>query len=623
MAYVFAGRYGPEQLIDTTGKPLPNTAVTVYNRGTTVKPTIYSTRTKTILANPFNTDSVGNLGFFVDPGEYDLLVGATTLQISVLPDAADVARLSDTETFTGKITAPAYDKGGAMTNALAAGFGITGDGTTDDTAAIQAMLTATSGWIHFPMTANGYRVTSTLVPSTDSMISGSGWGTFFTMDGAFTASKGLFDLTGKTRIMMRDFRIEGQKSTKAGAGGSTARGIYVSNCNHTRFTRLYINDTSHAGILWDGGTRYGVAEACHFSGGGNNTLGSYQNGISVDTNIGASSDIAIIGCTFDLISDDGVGIHNNSNTVLISGNVFDGGGIGRAIDIPGAQNVTVVGNVIKNRTGNNNIAVYDNLIYLASDVTITGNEITCGAGTQNGIYVSGTDNTHITSGVVISGNRIKGATNTGIAILLASQRVQVTGNVVTDSTSHGVYVDCGAQSASMLDIVVQDNLVRSNGGYGVWLHPSITSAKVQNNQLNTNTSGGTNAPYSQKVASLQWFGNGPQDTDNIIGGSFATGVIAVGQSATAPVIVNGSTITTAGVGVARVAPAGAVTGIILQAGTVAGQHVIVLNESAAVNTVTPAAAGTSNIANGVTDPIPGLTALAYVWDSVTALWYVV
>ncbi len=98
-------------------------------------------------------------------------------------------------------------------------------------------------------------------------------------------------------------------------------------------------------------------------------------------------------------------------------------------------------------------------------------------------------------------------------------------------------------------------------------------------------------------------------------------ITAYGQSATAPAIANGNTIATAGLSVSRVAPAAAVTGIILQAGTQAGQEVTVINESGSTFTVTFAASGTSNVADGVSDVIAVLTARSFVWDAGTNLWY--
>lgn len=104
-------------------------------------------------------------------------------------------------------------------------------------------------------------------------------------------------------------------------------------------------------------------------------------------------------------------------------------------------------------------------------------------------------------------------------------------------------------------------------------------------------------------------------------GQTVNGTINFAQSATAPVIAAAGTIPTAGVGVSRVAPSAARAGIILQAGTFPGQVVTVINESAAASTLTMDVSGTSNVADGTSDVITGLTAGMYIWDSVQALWY--
>jgi hypothetical protein len=92
-----------------------------------------------------------------------------------------------------------------------------------------------------------------------------------------------------------------------------------------------------------------------------------------------------------------------------------------------------------------------------------------------------------------------------------------------------------------------------------------------------------------------------------------------GQSSTAPAITNGTTISTAATGTARVAPGGNVTGIILEAGTEGAQVVMVVNESAF--TVTFAAAGTSNVADGTSSVISANRCALFVWDSSTSRWY--
>lgn len=92
-------------------------------------------------------------------------------------------------------------------------------------------------------------------------------------------------------------------------------------------------------------------------------------------------------------------------------------------------------------------------------------------------------------------------------------------------------------------------------------------------------------------------------------------------SETAAAIGSGATLVIAGLGVVRVAPAAAVTGIIIPPGEFAGQRLTVLNESPAADSVTFDVAATSNVANGVTCVIPGLTARQFTWNGATGFWY--
>jgi Pectate lyase superfamily protein len=96
------------------------------------------------------------------------------------------------------------------------------------------------------------------------------------------------------------------------------------------------------------------------------------------------------------------------------------------------------------------------------------------------------------------------------------------------------------------------------------------------------------------------------------------GTVSLLQSTSAAAIANGNTITTSGVGIARVNPAANVTGIILQAGTLNGQQVWVVNESAF--TVTFAAAN-SNVADANSSAIAANTARLLVWDGGVNLWF--
>lgn len=130
--------------------------------------------------------------------------------------------------------------------------------------------------------------------------------------------------------------------------------------------------------------------------------------------------------------------------------------------------------------------------------------------------------------------------------------------------------------------------------------------------------GGQVKGYSDAYSTVKYFFNSDGNGSSLIAGAWATG-----QSATAPALASSGTITTSGVGIARVAPTGAVTGIILQAGTTAGQEVFVLNEAAAANTITfNTTPATSNVANSATaTAIAGGTGRLFKWDSSTSRWY--
>jgi len=106
-----------------------------------------------------------------------------------------------------------------------------------------------------------------------------------------------------------------------------------------------------------------------------------------------------------------------------------------------------------------------------------------------------------------------------------------------------------------------------------------------------------------------------------IGDPLINGTTITATSATSPDPGNSGTIATAGLGVTKVNPAGAETGVILAAGIIDGQEVTVVNTAAAANSITFAAAATSNVADGVSDVIAGLKSRTYVWESGTARWY--
>lgn len=93
------------------------------------------------------------------------------------------------------------------------------------------------------------------------------------------------------------------------------------------------------------------------------------------------------------------------------------------------------------------------------------------------------------------------------------------------------------------------------------------------------------------------------------------------QTGTVTTLSTGNTITPGNLDSVRVTAAAAITGVILAAGIRAGQEFTVIHEGAAANTITFAAAGTSNVSDGVSDVITGPTSRSFKWDATTLLWY--
>lgn len=108
-----------------------------------------------------------------------------------------------------------------------------------------------------------------------------------------------------------------------------------------------------------------------------------------------------------------------------------------------------------------------------------------------------------------------------------------------------------------------------------------------------------------------------------VDGQAQTPLVNLGGSlATAQAIVTGNTITIPATGgLVRLTLAGAATGVIMPVGSFHGQLVMISISTAAANTLTMAAAGTSNVAAGTTCVLAGLNAHLFVWDNAAALWF--
>jgi len=143
------------------------------------------------------------------------------------------------------------------------------------------------------------------------------------------------------------------------------------------------------------------------------------------------------------------------------------------------------------------------------------------------------------------------------------------------------------------------------------------------------TSGGSGVTITQGYGALVYC----DGTDILRRGSESSGsttrlatTILAGPVSSPPATVQnlatGNTITlpTGGMTKRLSASGGAVTGIILTAGSTDGQELTLFNIEA-TNTITFAAAGTSNVANGAGCVIAALKSMKFTWDATSSRWY--
>ncbi|MGH9738696.1 MAG: glycosyl hydrolase family 28-related protein [Candidatus Acidiferrales bacterium] len=197
-----------------SGHPIANATVRVCQSGATGTPctplaTIYTDATLTVDApNPFQTDGIGNYHFYAPSGRYEVQISGPGIAGTITnPDvilAADTSSsgagndisafslnlggnlsVAGNATISGTLTAPNFDPGTFSPSTLnvtgnasfkgprpfidVTAYGATGNGGTDDTAAIQAAISAacalsTRPTVFFPY--GTYSVTQTQSPST-------------------------------------------------------------------------------------------------------------------------------------------------------------------------------------------------------------------------------------------------------------------------------------------------------------------------------------------------------------------------------------------------------------------------------------------------------------------------
>lgn len=365
-------------------------------------------------------------------------------------------------------------------------FGAVGDGVADDTAAIQAALTAGAGKVvHFP--AATYKVTSALSVPTNTTLSGYGATLSCTSSQfsvlSFANGGGAYGLT-----------IVGPASATYNANGI---GITCSGTNNAPSAPTFVNAPTVKDCVISNFGAYGVffsyvngglVEGCKISGIGYTGVG----GVSCNDTTVTSNDIGTVGPGPGTGDAYGVFLDRNNGTsetaeprsyrCAITNNdirtvVATGGANGQGIDthagvefviadnrISGCQvgiavtssvisgtpqlgpkRVTVSGNVI------NGLSVGYGILLSGAVSGATVNEYAEQVTIQNNVVLNhGATNDALNGGIVaqatkgctISGNTVRNSRSVGINLNLENRGINVTGNTITDPHDNTLTAPC-------------------------------------------------------------------------------------------------------------------------------------------------------------------------------------
>lgn len=342
-------------------------------------------------------------------------------------------------------------------------YGATGNGTTDDAAAIQRTLNAASatvangGVVYLP--PGQYLLGSRLTIYSNTSLLGTGWGSVLRVASTITTNAGQAIITQgsgviRTRnILLADFQIDGNKANVALDGTPTEAEQSCVNLDFVAsvtISNLYVHDC-------------------------------VENGLYINN---SPENVAVVGGTYadngKAGASAGRGIaFSVSPTMFRIANTYITGNRTQGISIQGeggqhAASFTISNNVVRNNT-QDGIDLTDNATSgsATQDIfirqwAVTGNLVQ-GNGrfgirvSENGAAVGGFRS--IAQDGVIAGNTVQGNGNDGIRLSTLAdgglRRVVVTGNVSSGNTGFGVVVSA-ATAANITDVTIDGNALLAN-----------------------------------------------------------------------------------------------------------------------------------------------------------------
>lgn len=467
-----------------------------YTTGTSTRKNTYPTSADATAgtnanANPVVLPSDGRLPpiWFLDDAEYKCVL---TDENDVVKETIDpitsggLANLMFLQSGTGAVTRTVQTKLRDFVSVK--DFGATGDGIADDTAEIQAAITA-HRLVYFP--PGTYKVTDRLLVTTASTVLWLGPDCTISTD-AWTYPGSQSPFGNSIHITAANCAVigSGPSSVIQNTGGSDANGIGF----------LHIGG-GYVGNLTLDGAKSGVTAILD---------DTFQSGISiVNTTTGSTPDT-----TSDTVIENvwiknwcqyGINVYGDlAQNIRISnclvednGKAGDANSVGAGIVLTRAnKRVTVQGCTIRD---NKNKGIFQSSAgetcgeFVFANNTIYGNGlhgISCSEESAfSSIAGAGTD------GVTITGNTIY--SNTGHGILIGTynsvgfmRNIAISGNVCKSNGSYGILIQTNNHATDRTsNVTIGDNVCTSNTDYGIGIGGDNTSVLASGNICLSNTAG--------------------------------------------------------------------------------------------------------------------------------------
>lgn len=532
----------------TNTTEIASTAFVAASFAPLASPTLTGTPAAPTAAGSTNTTQIATTAFV--HGTYAPLASPALTGVPTAPTATGGTNTTQIATTAFVEAATAGSSGNVWTLFNVIFYGATGNGTSDDTAGINAAVAAAvaagGGIVYFP--SGTYKTTSTITVNSANPVYLTGAGRWA------TTIKPTFAASDTFRVFL----------STIGEGGGIL-GMTIDGTNATG-----ASSGLHVGDMF----QYALDVAVqNFTG--TNAIGAWFDNVYMFTE-------QLHGTVF---------ASNNSNNVLFD----EGSGAGTT------THATVTGSFerfdLSIYINQGNSSAYDGLVFR------NGAFVSNGTLRYKGNFGAGTSLT--SAALRITGAAPTGAADAGNASNVAYNTIDI-GLEVT-ATGTGPYaVFFGSTSNFMTENQGCFN-TGANAPTGVFQAPNHPSLVGINGLVSTTLFAPTASwPYPD----LAW-----SPMPHAIGQY----ITAFSVSGTVTIDPTGAAESSGGYALLPLAPTGNLTGAIMVKGLMDGQVVKILNTSA--DTITFAASGTSNVADGTSDVIAATSVAEYTYFNATSLWY--